>query len=140
MALSDADKERARYHLGYMEVTVASSFHFSVPQATQVQFMFENAIQRVRADAEARVVRILDNLDKIECTLFQSSSELFAKRVDALEPNLNQPEDVEREYVRWASRLADLLGVTPYPFSERFRSLASGGVSGSRAGIVAVRR
>lgn len=138
--LSDADIGRARYHLGYMDVVQASSFAFAIPQATQVQFMFESAIRRVQPGAEPRVVRLLDTLDEIECTLFQASKDLFAKRVDSLEPNLEQPTDVEREYVRWACRLADVLGVTPYPFSERFKVLAQGGIAGSRAGIISVRR
>lgn len=135
--LTDADKERARYHLGYMEVVVASSFAFSVPQATELQFMFESAITRVRPEAEFRVRAILDKLDEIECRLFRSSEELFAKRAGDLEPNLSQPDDVERELVRWACQLAQMLGVTPYPFSQRFRSLSE---LGGRAGNVAVRR
>jgi hypothetical protein len=140
VALSDADIGRARYHLGYMDVVIASSFAFAIPAATQVQFMFESAIRRVQQGAEPRVRQLLDMLDQIECTLFQASKELFAKRVDALEPNLEQPTDVEREYVRWACRLSDILGITPYPFSERFRVLAQGGLSGARAGIISVRR
>lgn len=138
--LTDRDKERARYHLGYMTVVVASSFAFSIPAATEVQFMFESAIQRVRPESETRVVQLLDKIDEIECTLFRASSELFAKRVADLEPNLEQPSDVEREYVRWACRLADMLGITPYPFSERFKILAQGGLGGSRAGNISVRR
>ena len=135
--LSEADKERARYHLGYMEVVVASSFAFAIPQATELQFMFESAITRVRPEAEFRVRAILDKLDEIECRLFRSSEELFAKRAGDLEPNLSQPDDVERELVRWACQLAQMLGVTPYPFSQRFRSLSE---LGGRAGNVAVRR
>ncbi len=135
--LSDADKERARYHLGYMEVVVASSFAFAIPQATELQFMFESAITRVRPEAEFRVRAILDKLDEIECRLFRSSEELFAKRAGDLEPNLSQPDDVERELVRWACQLAQMLGVTPYPFSRRFSSLSE---LGGRAGNVAVRR
>lgn len=135
--LTDADKERARYHLGYMEVVVASSFAFAIPQATELQFMFESAITRVRPEAEFRVRAILDKLDEIECRLFRSSEELFAKRAGDLEPNLSQPDDVERELVRWACQLAQMLGVTPYPFSQRFRSLSE---LGGRAGNVAVRR
>lgn len=138
--LSDADIERARYHLGYMDVVVASSFAFAIPQATQPQFLFESSIRRVQPGAEARVVKLLDFLDQIECTLFQASKDLFAKRVDALEANLEQPTDVEREYVRWACRLADIIGVMPYPWSERFKILSQGGISGSRAGIISVRR
>ena len=61
--LTDADKERARYHLGYMEVVVASSFAFAIPQATELQFMFESAITRVRPEAEFRVRAILDKPD-----------------------------------------------------------------------------
>lgn len=135
--ISDADKERARYHLGYMEVVVASSFAFSIPQVTETQWMFESAITRVRPDAEKRITSLLDKLDQIECTLFNASSELFAKRAGDLEPNLSQPDDVEREYVRWASRLADMLGVFPYPFSERFKLLINGG---GGAGNIRVRR
>lgn len=135
--LTDADKERARYHLGYMEVVVASSFAFGIPQATELQFMFESAITRIRPEAEFRVVAILDKLDEIECLLFRSSQELFAKRAGDLEPNLSQPDDVERELVRWACQLAQMLGVTPYPFSQRFQQLMN---MGGRAGNVRVAR
>ena len=134
MAISDADKERARYHLGYMTVTVASSFAFGIPQTTEVQWMFEDAIGRVMAQSEQRIRDILDKLDAIECNLFESSKDLFARRVGDLEPNLSQPDDIEREYVRWAKRLADMLGVIPYPFSQRFQSQLVG------AGNIAVRR
>lgn len=140
MALSDADLGRARYHLGYMDVVIASSFAFAIPQATQVQFMFESAVRRIQPGAEPRVTKLLDMLDQIECTLFRASEELFAKRAGDLEPNLGQPDDVEREYVRWACRLADVLGVTPYPFSERFKVLSQGGLGGGRAGIIGVTR
>jgi hypothetical protein len=128
--LSDADIERARYHLGYIEVTVASSFAFGILASTQPMFMFESAIKRVMPNAEPRVISILDTMDEIECILRRASKELSLRRADGLEINLQQPDDVEREYVRWASRLADMLGVTPYPFSERFRVLARGGLSG----------
>lgn len=140
MAISDADLARARYHLGYMDVVIASSFAFAIPAATQVQFMFESAIRRVQPGAEARVVKLLDMLDQIECRLFGASEELFAKRAGDLEPNLGQPDDVEREYVRWACRLSDMLGITPYPFSERFKVLAQGGLAGGKAGIIGVTR
>lgn len=137
MALSDADKERARYHLGYMEVTVASTAHFGVPQATETQYMFESAIQRVMAIAEPRVRDLLNKLDEIEKTLFCASKDLFAKRAGDVETNLDQPEDVENEYVRWACRLADMLGIFPYPYSSRFAKLSG---RGGRAGNIRVRR
>lgn len=132
--ISDADKERARYHLGYMTVTVASSFAFGLPQSTETQWMFENAITRVMPQSERRVSDLLDKLDAIECAMFESTKDLFARRAGDLEPNLSQPDDLEREYVRWAKRLADMLGVMPYPFSSRFQNQLVG------AGNISVRR
>lgn len=135
MALSDADKERARYHLGYMGVSTASSMAFGLPQSTDTQFMFEDAITRVMSVSEPRVLELLDRLDKIESMMFCAASELFAKRAGDLEPNLDQPSALEREYARWAKRLADILGVIPYPFSDRFIQAA-----GTTYGNVPVRR
>jgi hypothetical protein len=135
--LSEVDKERARYHLGYMTVVIPGSMAFSIPQVTETQWLFEDAVTRIRVESEQRVIGLLDKLDQIECTLFRASSELFAKRAAELEPNLSQPDDVEREYMRWACRLADMLGVFPYPYSERFKALVN---NGGRAGNVAVRR
>lgn len=137
MAISDADKERARYHLGYMTVVVASSYAFGVPQATEVQWMFEDAIGRVMSASEPRVRSILDKLDEIEETLFCASKDLFAKRAGDLESNLDQPDMVEKEYMRWACRLADMLGVMPYPYSARFGRLSG---RGGKAGNLSVRR
>ena len=134
--LSDADKERARYHLGYMEVTVASSMHFGIPQVTDTQWMFEDAITRVMVAAEPRVVALLDQLDCIEKLMMRASGELFAKRIEGLEPNLDQPDDLEEEYVRWACRLADMLGIMPYPYSKRFATLRGGNGPGN----ISVRR
>ena len=123
MPMSEADKARARAHLGYMTVIVATSYAFGLPQLTETQFLLEDAMTRVLDTALDRIVMILDTLDKIECRLGGSIDELFARAIDGLEPNLEQPDMLEREYVRWASRLADLFGVMPYPFSKRFRNV-----------------
>jgi hypothetical protein len=135
MAITTADKERARYHLGYMTVTVASSFAFGIPQSTETQWMFESAITRVMPESEPRITKLLDMLDEIEAKMFCASSELFAKRAGDLEPNLDQPDALEKEYVRWANRLADMLGVMPYPYSDRFAQAKASGY-----GNVPVRR
>jgi hypothetical protein len=136
MALSEADKARLRYHLGYMTVVVASSFAFGLPQLTDTQFMVEDAMTRIQATSESRVISLLDTLDKIECQLQRASGELFARAIDGLEPNLDQPDMLEKEYVRWASRLADMLGVMPYPYSKRFRQMAGGGRMVSNVRVV----
>lgn len=133
--LSDADKMRCRVHLGYMTVVVASSYAFGLPQLTETQFLLEDAMTRVMVGAEPIVVRYLDQLDKCQNKLFCSVDELFARAIDGLEPNLDQPDMLEKEYCRVAARLADLFGVMPYPYSKRFRN-----VIGARAiGNISVR-
>lgn len=125
MALSDADKFRARYHTGYMTVVVASSFAFGLPQLTDTQFLIEDALTRVQAIAEPKVIQLLDRIDCIEEKIGRAADELFARQIDGLEPNLDQPDMLEKEYVRWVCRLCDMLGVMPYPFSKRFQSMRS---------------
>ena len=138
--LSLENRERARYHMGYMDVVQASSFAFAIPQATQPQFLFESAIQRVQPWAEARVIKLLDTMDAIECKMMAAAGDLFARRAGDLEFNLEQPTDLEREYVRWGCRLGDILGVMPYPWSEKYRILSNGGLGGGKSGNASVRR
>lgn len=121
--LSEADKARCRQHLGYMAVIVASSYSFGLPQLTQTQFLLEDAMTRVLDSALPRVVQILNDLDEIECSLRKAHKELFARSIGDLEPNLDQPDMLEKEYGRWASRLADIFGVAPYPYSKRFQRM-----------------
>lgn len=135
--LSTADIERARYHMGYMTVTVASSFAFGIPQATETQWMFEDAIKRVLPESEFRVIKILDRLDCIEDKLGEVPADLFAESVGDLRPNLNQGDALEREYARWGMRLADMLGVVIYPYANRFKAAMA---SGAKAGNISVRR
>jgi hypothetical protein len=128
VALSAANIQRARKHLGYMQVRSASSYAFGIPQLTTLQYMFEDAITRILPEAEADAIELLDRLDCIDKALFKSHGDLFAKRVEGLEINLGQPDALELEYARWAQRLGDMLGVMPYPMAPRFKSLLGGGV------------
>ena len=81
----------------------------------------------VIAEAEDRVRRLLNILDRIECRIEQSADVLEASQMGDLHTRENAPELLEKEYVRWASRLADVLGVPLYPYSQRFRKYVGGG-------------
>lgn len=125
--LSEADKERIRYHTGYMEVSFAASLQFGLPRPIQTIFMLEQAMTLLVSQyAITRVVKTLDILDETECHIENSQKQLYAEKLGELtlrgaDEGKTTPDLLEREYQRWAKRLADILGIPLYPYSARFR-------------------
>ena len=79
-----------------------------------------------------RVVCVLDILDGIEKKLAGAIGTLVADNLGTLQlhPLRAQgklfTDSLEKEYCRWAKRLADILGVPLYPYSARFRKSGPG--------------
>ncbi len=125
-ALSDADKERVRYHLGYLNTSFAASLTLGIPRPVQTLFLVEDAMGLLIPQTVPRVLRILGILDDIECMLVKALPQLAVSRVGQLELHPLKDrgklstESLEVEYVRWGNRLCDILGVPHYPFSARY--------------------
>lgn len=133
MPLSDAEKERVRYHLGYLEVGTAASIQFGIPRPLQTIFLVETAMTQLLENATDRVRRILNIMDGVENKMVDAQDRLAAIQLDELHLRDNEPDQLEREYVRWGHRLADILGVPIYAYSTKYRSV------GVRAGSIPVR-
>ena len=133
MALTEIDKEKIRYHLGYLETSfggnqAAAAISFGIPQPLPTMFLVENAIQNLLTNEFAieRVRRILGVMDKLETQLEAAACTLAAEQIGELKLRSAKcgetfPDLLEREYVRWGYRLADILGVPPYPYSRRYQ-------------------
>jgi hypothetical protein len=134
MPLDAREKERARYHLGYLAVQPAASIQFGIPRPIQTMFLVETALNNVIEEAVDRVRRILKILDDTEARMVEAQDRLAAIALDTLKLRENEPDLLEREYCRWAFRLADILGVPTYYYSTKFRSF-----SGVKAGSIPVR-
>lgn len=119
--LTPQEKARTRYHLGYLGVQVADSLSFGQPVPLQTLFIVEAAMENLIAEHVPKVRSLLDILDGIECRLIAAADRLAAKRLDDLELRDNEPDLLEKEYYRWAGRLADILGVPFYSYSNRFK-------------------
>lgn len=135
--LSAKDRERTRYHLGYLNVQAAGSIQYGIPKPMQTIFMVEQAMTMVIAEAVPRILAMLNTLDCIEQKLIGAQDNFAAAKLGEMtieRQQLQQPDLLEKEYFRWAGRLADTLGVPFYPYSNRFKN--NGGVV---AGNVAVR-
>ena len=129
MPLSAADCERARYHTGYLEVAPAPSLVLGMPRMSQTAFLIENAFSTLLESAVPRVIKILDTMDAIEAQMTDGLGRLKAEKLDTLTLRKDEIDSLEHEYVRWANRLANILGCPLYPFAERFSggAHASGG-------------
>jgi hypothetical protein len=125
MPLTDDDKARARYHLGYPALTTAASLQFGVPALTQTNFLVESALNRILESMIPRVRSILKTLDDVELKLIDSQDRLAATKLDTLTLNNSEPGMLENEYRRFGYRLAELLGVPVYPYSARYRQTGS---------------
>ena len=132
--LSAADQSRTYYHLGYLQVQPAASLSFGIPRPIQTVFLVQTAITNLIQEAVPRVLSILSIMDNVESKLVQAQTRLAALQIEELKLNPEEPDLLEKEYVRWALRLADILGVPLYPFSTRFK-----GAAGVSSGSIRVR-
>lgn len=134
MAFTAQEKERIRYHLGYIQVQPAASIQFGLPRPTQTAFLVESAMNLLIPEAEDRVRRILAVMDGIEAQLIDAQPRLAATQLDELHIRGDETDALETEYARWGSRLADIFGVPIYPYSLRYK-----GRLGPVAGSIPVR-
>jgi hypothetical protein len=132
-ALSEANKERVRYHLGYLNTSFAASLTLGIPRPVQTLFLVEEAMGLLIAATVPRVLCILDTLDGIEDLLrAQLKGPIGVSKIGEIELHPLKDrgqlttDSLEREYVRWGNRLADILGVPHYPFSARYQKRGPG--------------
>lgn len=133
--LTDEEKERCRYHLGYPEMQAAASIQYGIPRPIQTAFLAEASFNLVLPLARPRVRKLLEILDGLECRILGATDVLEASKLGNLETRENAPDLIERQYHRFACRLADVLGVPLYPFADRNKR-----GSAVMAGSIPVRR
>jgi hypothetical protein len=132
-----AEKERIRYHMGYLQVSPAAAITFGIPAPVQTLFLLESAMDRIMPGAEDRVRKLITILDAVECREEGALDYLVVSRVDDIEIRPDHITQLEEQYAKWASKLADVLGAPLYPGSTKFHSLF--GVGANRAGSIPVR-
>lgn len=127
MALTEADKSRARHHLGYLAVSTASTFVLGIPAGVQTQFMVEAAWDRLLPSGYERFRKMLDRCDKLEDQIECNSENLAASSVGDIELRPDEFKEIIRRYIWWRAAIANMLGIAPNPFDLRFTNWSSGG-------------
>lgn len=124
--LQEEEKVRIRHHLGYLQPNPVTTIQLGFPRASQPQFLVESAMNNIPEAAIGLIRKYVAYLDNIEDRLIGSLDRLQATRLAEITLNPDEQDKLEKEYYRWAMRLADDLGVPLNVYSERFRRGASG--------------
>lgn len=128
--LTDEEKSKVRRHLGFPEVEQISSATFGLVVPLQGLFMVDTAMNHLSAPAAARVRQLIGLMDAMEQKMVQATCQIGVEQVGDIrlrsaDAGKTTTDLLEKEYLRWAKRLADCLGVAFYPYSARF----SGGMN-----------
>ena len=121
MALTEAEKSSVRYHLGYMQVSMAPSIQLGIPRPMQTVFLLEQGLNLLQEEhAIANVRNLLLTLSKIEAAMVNALCQLGASKLGdmTLHPLAEHgqlvTDSLRNEYQYWAGRLADVFGVPKY--------------------------
>jgi hypothetical protein len=120
--LTETEKHRIRYHTGYVSTNPVASIQLGVPRASQPQFLLEAQMNRIPEEAIGNVRRLIAILDKIEEQMLDAQDRMKAESLGEITLRKDETDSLEREYARWAKRLADTLGIPLNAYSERFRN------------------
>jgi len=133
LILTPDERARVKYHLGYGLVNSAASLQFGLSRPIQTLFLVEQAMTNLIDEAIPKVRQIIGILEEVECRLVSAQTRLAAESLGEIRMREKEPDLLEDEYFRWGGRLADLLMVPFYAYSNRYR-----GRGPSRGGNVPV--
>lgn len=128
-ALTDDEKARVRYHLGYPLLTTAASVQFGQPALTQTSFMVDNALSRITEPGLNYIRSMVKTMDDIEVKLIEAQDRLAAERLEDLYLRKDEVDVLESEYRRWGYRLAETIGAPIYPYSKRYQPSGASSVT-----------
>jgi hypothetical protein len=124
---TDDEKTEILRFLGYPDwISVSSSIQLGYPAASQPMFLLVDAFNRISPSARAQVRSDLTELRCIEGQISDARTRMRAIKLEGLEFNQNEAQQLRQELQYWTMRLEDDFGVKRNPFS----TFAMGGVPG----------
>lgn len=127
MPLTDEQKDKVRYHLGYTGLSLVGTLSFGGVVVQQMAFLLEKNLTNLRESMVPIVQQLICNLDELDCLLMQAARDgRIVRTGGGVQINLDQAAAVKAQYVDWAGRLADQFSVTFDPLSRRFAAASSG--------------
>lgn len=104
MALTDKEKHKAVYYLGWSGLTI-------VTDSTQYNSVVVDRLTDLNTEIERIVKGLLERLDKIEECLDDAKCRLSAKSVDGITMNPEEIRMLRGERKKWVRQLSDHLDI-----------------------------
>lgn len=126
LTLTIEEKARVRRHMGYLGVQESQTFSLGIPAALQTQFIIEGAMNRLLPESYDEVRRLLAILDGVEQQIIEDQELLAVSKVDEIDIRPDEFKQLIKQYLWWQASLANMFGVTPNPYDQRFVSWGTG--------------
>ncbi len=126
--LTEPEKIAIRGHLGYLQVTQASSFALGTPSSLETQFIIEGALNNIPGTSLGHIRDLIAKCDATEEQIMENTENLAVTKICNLELNPREYEQLLQRYEYWRQKLANALGVVCNPFDKR--PIIGGGGSG----------
>ena len=124
MALTQQEKARIRYHLGFPNISAGTQLGLGFPAAGHPAYLLESAMDDILPEAEPKVREVLAQCECIERQMMEAKRRLIASSVG--EVDLRGPEELEAledQYDYWTDALVDIFGVNKNPFSKKHQRM-----------------
>lgn len=124
-ALTQEERARIRYHLGYPNVQAYATFALGTPQAFEGLFAIDSAFDKVNMYALPTVRELMAKCDETEQQMFEFQPDLEVSKVCDIELRSDAQQRLRDQYDWWRNALANQLGVYCNPFDKRDNARAS---------------
>ena len=121
MALTPEEKVWVRYHLGFVGVTSIATFSLGTPAAIETQFIIESAMNLVLPESEGIVRDLLNKLGGILGQMVDDHELLAIERLGEITIRKDEHDALRKEYLFWQKSLANIFGVRPNFYDQRFQ-------------------
>lgn len=128
-ALSEDEKARIRYHLGYPAMSSVQTFIGGFPASIQTNFLLEGNMDKVQATSLSYVRATLTKLDAAAEQMFGDMELMAINRIDTIEVNQKEQQQLEAKYNWYRCELANYFCTIPNPFDQRFMNRSGGGIN-----------
>ena len=124
--LTEDEKARCRRHMGFPEVAAVSVYAMGMVIPMQGAFLLEAALSSQTQYSAERVRQLLGILDGFEAKMLKAACYLTVESIGDIkmrgaQSGMTSTDLLRREYISWAKRLSDTLGVPYYPYAEMFQ-------------------
>jgi hypothetical protein len=119
--LTDEEKGRIRYHLGYPQTDRVSSIQLGAPAFGETKNMVDSAMERIPVAVIGIIRQLVQILDRTEANIIDAQEFLVASSAGGVDINHDHIEQLRIEYAHWAKKLADNLACPINQFAAAFQ-------------------